>query len=315
MVDLGSAGVRLSSDLLVGPLGARVANMIMTPKMFARLAAVSSGVQSTASSIFAWEGLEIHLEQRKVCFGVLARMMAIWRRADVIYLDYPGAASLDDHCRLIWAVDPFADHDRRCPIAAVWRFPEVEMSFESERWGPDSDEETGFENGNASFLHLSSVAFPADHWVFFNMEFPAHSMPCFDVGWMCDDHDIWTHLCFRVSPQGVPIESPDSDRARWYAGRAMTTDPAIRVPSSWTSHMPWSRLRIGLTFTSDTMCLSINHRHWRAEIEPPIREAWSRRARRPTILVMSDVNPDDSHPRIEAVPWYLIGGPMRRLTL
>lgn len=291
---------RIGCELLVGLIGVRVTNMIMTPSTFARLAAVSTDVWKTAHDIYAWEGLEIHLEHHDIRIRELVRMSRIWKLSDALYLDYYEAASLDDHDRLMSSSCPSAAHDRRCPIAAVWRFLEIEMRAPPEL---EEDPVEDYDLFEASFLHLSTAVFPSGQYVFFDMEFPTHNMPCFDVGWMCDDHDIWKHLCFRVVPQGVPIFPPESDRARWYAGDAMSGDPAIRVPSSWTRTSPRSRLIIGLKFTDTRMTISINTGHWEAVIEPQFRRGWSRRKHRPAILVLNDSNPESTW--IKPQPWLM----------
>lgn len=268
MVDVTGEDARLPSDLLVGELGVLVVNMIMTPAMFARLAAVSSDVLCTARCIDAWEGLDIHLENRDVCLVGLARMMRTWRRATVLRLRYPTACMLEDHCRLLSILYPFAAHDRRCSIAATWGFTLVDVN---------------------PYQFLSSAAFEAGHELVFDLEVPRRCLPRFDVGWVCEVHDnTWEQLCFRVVPHGIVLE-PWEDRARWYNGRAMDNDPAIRVPLNRRLRRgrPRARLTIGLTFTDVSMCLRINTVCLTHYIEPQFLGNWSQR-KRDAYLVLSD---------------------------
>ena len=127
----------LPSDLLVGSLGVQVVNMIMTPAMFARLAVVSKDVMGTACNISAWEGLEIHLSNNDVRLRTIARMLRIWRKTTLVYLDYLDAVMLDDHRRLVAAMCPDEAYDPLPCIKAVWEFPEMPMTE------PDSDEGDG----------------------------------------------------------------------------------------------------------------------------------------------------------------------------
>ena len=306
-IDLTGADTRMSSDLLVGNVGLRVVNMIMTPAMFAQLACVSSDVQNTVRDIHAWEGLEIHLEYTYVKVGKIVRMLSSWRLANVLYLNYRNAAPLDNPPSIL---SPDTN-DRRCSIAAVWRFPHLDnvgRNAPSSNVSEDSDyvEESKYEVTNAWWIHKSEVAFSMGHWVYFDMEFPAHSMPCFDVGWRCSR---WKHLLFRVVPQSAVLRYPQADRGRWYHDQSMSDDPAIRVPSNWTSTSPLSRLRIGLTFTLETMSLSINNRIMRAEIEPPFREDWSQLGKRRHVILVTLEVADPVLPRIRPVPWVLPGAP------
>lgn len=294
MVKIMGEGDLLAIDILTGSLGVRVVNMIMTPAMFAQLEAVSTDVLNIARNILAWEGLEIHIEHMDMHLWDLARMVSIWSKANALHLRYPEAGSLDHQYRVLSTMYTLAAHDRRCPIAADWRFPMTDV-----RILPGMEEEDG---SIESYLHLSSAVFSAGQEVFFDMVFPAHGMPCFDVGWMCDDHDIWTHLCFRVMPEGVPFTA--GDRARFYAGCAMSEDRAIRVPSSWTGTSPQSRLVIMLKFTETSMILGINDDRWEAEIEPKFRRRWSRRTHRSAILALTP-EPHMSLPTIEPHPWYI----------
>ena len=308
MVDLTGANGRMSGNLLVGEIGFRVVNMIMTPAMFARLAVVSSDVQRIVCNSHAWEGVEIHLEHRHVRIAKLARMLRRWRRAAMLYLNYSDAASLEVHCRQFNTYP--SNMYSRCCIAAVWRFPEVDVvsrnCFASQ--GSHTSDDSDYED--PIFLHESSVAFPAHHWVSVNVVFPAHSMPCFDVGWMCGEWNRWTNLCFRVVPQSAVLEFPEDDRCRWYAFQPMSDDPAIRVPSSWTSFQP-TRLRIALAYSLDTMSLIINDRRFTFDIEPQFRNDWARRTHRRVIMKMSAVNPNADHPRIDPEPRFLPWGPSR----
>lgn len=284
----------LPSDLLVGAIGVRIVNMIMTPAMFARLEAVSSDVLSTARNIYAWDGLEIHLEDHDVRHWALYRMLRTWKQAKALYLD-AAYLNVPVNANLYTAAIP----DQRCPIAATWRFPITDLDS-------SSDLETEEHDGLLEILHLSSAEFCVGQEVFFDMILPTGNMPSFDVGWTCDDGDIWSHLCFRVVPHDEPLVFSEGDRARYYAGRPMTEDPAIRVPSSWTSTSP-SRLVIGLIFTHTSMTLCINDRRWDAEIEPQFRWRWSRRTYRRAILVLTDEDPEGSLPDIEPHPWYISG--------
>ena len=314
IIDLTGAEARMSSDLLVGDIGLRVVNMIMTPAMFAQLARVSSDVQSIVRDIHAWEGLEIHLERLYVKYETITRMLSNWRLADVLYVNYWDANPLDNHCRLLSTLSPDTN-DRQCSIAAVWKFPPDVDSFWSSDTSEDSDyvEDSEYEVTNALWLHTSEVAFPMDHWVYFDVEFPAHGMPCLEVGWQCSDLNKWKHLCFRVVPHDEVLVGL-FDTARWYADRPMSEDPAIRVPSSWTSTSPWSRLRIGLAFTLDTMSLSINNWHMRAEIEPQFRVHWYLLGTHRHVILSTLAVADDVLPRIRPVPWSLPGAPSRQLT-
>ena len=307
IIDLTGADARMASDMLVGNIGLRVVNMIMTPAMFAQLARVSSDVRNIVRDIHAWEGLEIHLEYTYVKFGTIARMLSSWRLADVLYLNYWYAAPLDNPPS-IFSPDT---NDRRCSIAAVWRFPHVDdVVAPSSDVSEDTDvENSEYEVTNSWWVHKSEVAFPTDHWVYFDVEFPAHRMPILHVGWMCSR---WKHLLFQVVPQSEWLG--EYDRGRWYNDQSMSDDPAIRVPSSWTCTSPWSRLRIGLAFTLDIMSLSINNRQLRAEIEPQFREDWSQFGTLRHVILVTYGVAGPVLPRIRPVPWVLPGAPGRRLT-
>ena len=283
MVDL--AGEDAGCNVLVGSLGARVVNMIMTPAMFAQIAVVSRGVMGTARNILAWEGIQIHLFLQDVRLREIASMLGIWTKAHSLYLNYRDAVMLDDHCRLMAAMRPDMIYEPRPYLLAVWYFS-VFDSFQSDT-DEESDEDA--ENDGSYVLYASSDMFPVDHWVFFTIEFG--SALWISLGWTWED-DEYEHLCWRVAPPGLYL-SPEEDRARWCAGHAMSDDPAIRVPAVYQYGQQY-RMEIGLSFTYDKMRLSINSFQWEADIEPEYREIWSQRARRTAILETADpldINP------------------------
>lgn len=287
MVDLAGNDRCLPSDLLVGELGLRVVNMLITPAMFARLAPVNSDVLNIVRSADAWEGLEIHLEHHVVCILGLARMIRIWRRANVLYLHYPDACLLNDHCRILSILYPFAADCRRCSIAADWMFVLANIMM---------IRDMGF------FLYKSSAELPAGREVLFDLELPSHTLPQIDVGWI-SEHDIGEHLCFRVVQRGTRLR-PSENRARWYGTAAMSGDTAIRVPVSWARR---GSLTVGLVFTDTSMTLRINDRRWEAEIEPDFRGRWLARDRRFVFVALSDsVRP---LPILEPRPLYVHGVP------
>lgn len=280
------------SELLVGALGVRIVNMILTPAMFARLAVVSSGVLSTARSLYAWENLAVHLRRLRVHPRALFRMLGMWQLSDYISIGYREARVIDSHFE-----------SRRYWIAAVWKFPEVGNTLLE----PSSDDEEGDVisarlNENPCYMHAASEALPSRARVNFNVTYWGR-MPEFDVGWKRHGGEF---VFFRIVHERARLR-PEDDRARWYRDTAMSDDAAIRLPRSRTRSPSDDKvcLKIGLMRTENAMILFVEEDRWCFDVEPRFIREWSQSSTRRVALEM--YNPDGMrrHPIITPLPVWL----------
>lgn len=275
LTDDDDDGPPRSADLLVGTLGARVVNMVMTLATFARLCAVSSAVRATAYDASAWEGLTLHLHRlwHPARHAIFDRLLQTWRLLEVLYLRYAEANRLDN--RLC------------CPVVGVWNF----------------QDEVGFPAGNIDPIWLPQIFFSSDVVrsgvrLDFNVRFRGR-MPSFDVGWsstwdldhLLDDiaSDAPTHsfVRFRIAHADSPL-APEADRSRWYNHDAMSDDVAIRLPRRTGSPDARVCLRIGLIFADASMTVYINGHRWSADVEPRFSHEWSRHLVRYAIIAISN---------------------------
>lgn len=278
----------LGADLLIGTVGARIMNMIMTLATFARLCAVSTTVRTTAYDTGAWEGLTLHLHRlwQPARHYIFDRLLQTWRRLNVLYLNYTEANNLGDR--------------RPCPVVGVWNF---------HRRVPGSR----LNSTRLPHVFCSYDVVQSGVKIDFNVRFRGR-MPAFEVGWattwdldyLLDDinsgNPLHSYVRFRVT-SADSLLAAQADRGRWFNYNRMGDDAAVRLPWYWMQGLSDAVvcLRIGLVFTETYMNVYFNGNRWSAKVETQFSREWTRHLTRHVILVISN-EPTFRHLTLEPIP-------------